>query len=351
MKAGYNSRTVRTYGGSVPCGKGRTGRKSWIGISMYIRKELDPELEPALEKFGEISFSSYNLGKIRQMQLRDTREMLRTQLPGDGVRQRDFQVPGQGKDPSVRVRVYEPENRPAVLPGFFWIHGGGYVSGSPEQDDPYLRRIAKEIGCVAVAVDYRLAPEHPYPAPLEDCYAALKWMYEQADELGVDASRVATGGGSAGGGLAAGLALLARDRGEIKIAFQLLLYPMLDDRNPSLASEKFPDALFWTRHNNHFGWKSYLDNNQGKEGIPPYAAPARAADLSGLPPSFIAVGDIDLLAEEDIQFACRLVRSGVPVELHVYPGAFHAFDVKVPEAGVSKRCSDAVVQALRKALS
>jgi acetyl esterase/lipase len=317
---------------------------------MNIRKKLDPELESVLDRFTEISFSLEKLDEIREMQDRDTREMIRLQPPGEGVAPRDFQVPGPGKNHYVTIRIYEPEDRLAVLPGFFWIHGGGYVSGSSEQDDPQIRRIVKEIGCVAVAVDYRLAPEHPYPAPLEDCYAALKWMHEQAHDLGVDTSRVAIGGGSAGGGLAAGLALLARDRKEIKIAFQLLLYPMLDDRSPAQASDKLPDALFWTLHNNHFGWKSYLDDNPGAEDISPYAAPARAADLSGLPPSFIAVGDIDLLAEEDIQFACRLVKSGVPVELHVYPGAFHAFDVKVPEAGVSKRCSEAVVQALKRAL-
>jgi len=318
---------------------------------MNIRKKLDSELASALDRFTEISFSLDKLDEIRETQVRDTREMIRLQPPGEGVSQRDFQVPGPGKNHYVTIRIYEPEDRFAVLPGFFWIHGGGYVSGSPEQDDPQIRRIVKEIGCVVVAVDYRLAPEHPYPTPLEDCYAALKWMHEQADELGVDSNRIAIGGGSAGGGLAAGLALLARDRKEIKIAFQLLLYPMLDDRNASHASDKLPDALFWTRHNNRFGWKSYLGCTPGAEGIPPYASPARAVDLSGLPPSFIAVGDVDLLAEEDIQFACRLLQSGVPVELHVYPGAFHAFDVKVPEAGVSKHCSEAVVQSLRRALN
>ncbi len=316
---------------------------------MNIREKLDHELQSALDEFPEIVFSSDRLDEIREMQIRDTREMLRIQTAEKGIALRNFQVPGPGDAHAVRVRFYEPERRSGILPGFLWIHGGGYVSGSPEQDEPQIRRIVKETGCVVAAVDYRLAPEHPYPAPLEDCYTALKWMHEQANELGVDSNHIAIGGGSAGGGLAAGLSLLARDRKELKITFQLLLYPMLDDRNASHASDKLPDALFWTRHNNCFGWKSYLGCTPGTEGIPPYASPARAADLNGLPPSFIAVGDIDLLAEEDIQFARRLLQSGVPVELHVYPGAFHAFDVKVPEAGVSKRCGQAVVQALQRA--
>ena len=161
----------------------------------------------------------------------------------------------------------------------------------------------KDLGCVAVSVDYRLAPENPYPAPLEDCYTALKWIFEQSDELGVNIERIAIGGGSARGGLAAGLALLARDREELGICYQLLLYPKLDDRNTAQAGDGIPDTLFWTRHNNFFGWHSYLNAIPGADGVSQYAAAARATDLTGLPPAFIAVGDIDLLAEEDILFA------------------------------------------------
>jgi acetyl esterase/lipase len=318
---------------------------------MNISKNLDPELESALIEFSEISFNLDNLIEIRGMLDQETRENLRSQPRCEGVIKRDLQVPGLQGAPDVMVRVYEPEKRPAVLAGFFWIHGGGYVSGIPEQDDMRMGQLVKDIGCVAVSVDYRLAPENPYPAPLEDCYAALKWMFEQSDELGVDIKRIAIGGGSAGGGLAAGLALLARDRKELGICYQLLLYPMLDDRNTLQAGDGIPDTFFWTRHNNLFGWTSYLNGIPGADGVSHYAAAARAEDLTGLPPAFIAVGDIDLLAEEDILFARGLVQAGVPVELHVYPGAFHAFDVKVPAAGVSKRCNAEVAQALKRVLA
>ena len=312
---------------------------------------LDPELEPALKAFPEISFRLDNIVRLRKMFNQETREMAKALPIPKGLRFRDLEISGPMGEPDVRIRICEPESREDPLPGLLWIHGGGYVSGIPEQADIRIGEIVKEIGCVVVSVDYRLAPEHPYPAPLEDCYAALRWIFERADEIGVDKTRIAIGGGSAGGGLAAGLALLARDREELKICYQLLLYPMLDDRNTAPASDALPDTLFWTRHNNHFGWKSYLGKEPGEGDVSIYAAPARAVDLAGLPPTFIAVGDIDLLAEEDILFAGRLIAAGVPVELHVYPGAFHAFDVKAPEAGVSKRCNAEVVQALKRALS
>jgi len=314
-------------------------------------RTVDPELEPALRVFPEITFRKDNLERLREMMNRETREMLSSLPEPEGVSFRGLEVPGPAGQPDVRIRICEPEEPDAPLPGLLWIHGGGYVSGIPEQADLRLAALAREIGCVAVSVAYRLAPEHPFPAPLEDCYVALKWMFDQSEVLGIDRKRIAIGGGSAGGGLAAGLGLLARDREELKVCYQLLLYPMLDDRNTAQASDALPDTLFWTRHNNHFGWKAYLGEEPGKDGVSVYAAPARAVDLAGLPPTFIAVGDIDLLAEEDILFAQSLLQSGVPVELHVYPGAFHAFDVKVPEAEGSKSCNTSVLQALKKALS
>ena len=322
-------------------------RDSVMGGRMHI----DPELQPALKMFPEVSFSLEALAEIRKVA---TEDALRDALSGggsEGVKIRDVFIGGPEGAPDVRVRIYEPLDADRPLPGLLWIHGGGYVCGIPEQGDRRIREIVEEIGCIAVSVDYRLAPENPYPGPLEDCYAALKWMFDQAGELGLDSTRIAIGGGSAGGGLAAGLGLLARDRKELKICHQVLLYPMLDDRNTSRAGDLSRDALFWTRHNNHFGWKSYLGDEPGKDGVSAYAAPTRAVDLSGLPHTFIAVGDIDLLAGEDILFAHRLLQSGVPAELHVYPGAFHAFDVKVPEAGVSKSCGSAVLHSLKRAFS
>jgi acetyl esterase/lipase len=201
-----------------------------------------------------------------------------------------------------------------------------------------------------VLVDYRLAPENPYQAPLEDCYAALKWLSTHTEELKVDRSRVAIGGASAGGGLAAGLALLARDRAEIKPFFQLLVYPMINDCNIAPASETLPDALFWTRESNLIGWRAYLGCEPGREGISYYASAYRATDLEGLPPTYITLGDLDLFAQEGIEYSRRLIAAGVSTELHVYPGGCHAFDMMVPEADISKRFTADLYGALKRAL-
>ena len=231
-----------------------------------------------------------------------------------------------------------------------WIHGGGYVLGDAKGDDLFCEEIARDVGCVVVSVDYRLAPEHPFPAPVEDCYAALKWLAASADELGVDRSRIAVGGASAGGGLTAGLALLARDRAEVPIRFQLLIYPMIDDRNVEPASEAGSDHILWTRERNLIGWTSYLGRAPGGADVSPYAAATRATDLSGLPPAYVMVGDVDLFLEEDVEYARRLMASGVPTELHVYPGAFHGFFSLGPDAGVSRRFAAECDRVLRRAL-
>jgi len=188
-----------------------------------------------------------------------------------------------------------------------------------------------------VSVEYRLAPEHPFPAPVEDCYAVLKWLATHATELGVEQNRIAIGGASAGGGLAAGLALLARDRAEVNVAFQLLIYPMIDDRNVAQANETVPDTLLWSRENNLIGWQSYLGGEPGGEDVPAYAAAFRATDLTGLPPTYIPVGELDLFLHENIAYAQRLLQAGVPTELHVYPGAYHGFDIFAPNSDVGQR--------------
>src|SRR5919106_5139412 len=181
-------------------------------------------------------------------------------------------------------------------------------------------------GAVGVSVEYRLAPETPYPGPLHDCYAALCWTHEHADELGVDPSRIGIAGVSAGGGLAAGLALLARDRGEVRVAFQLLDCPMLDDRSRT-PSIQVDDLFVWTREANEFAWRAYLGDLYGSNEVPPYAAPACATDLAGLPPAFVSVGTIDGFRDEDVNYALRLNQAGVPCELHVYPGVPHGYQM------------------------
>lgn len=247
------------------------------------------------------------------------------------VRRTDHPVPGTE---GVTVRVHQPVVAGGARPCVYWMHGGGYVLGSNAMDDARFDRWCNELGIVGVSVEYRLAPDVHYPGPLEDCYAGLQWVHEHADELGVDATRIGIGGQSAGGGLAAGLALLVRDRGAPPIAFQLLLYPMIDDRMTTVSSG-WVDPI-WPPGANRFGWASYLGDLAGGD-VPIYAAPARAEDLRGLPPTFVAVGALDGFSDEDIDYAVRLRHAGVPTELHVYPGAPHGFDGVAPEAPVSRR--------------
>jgi acetyl esterase/lipase len=268
----------------------------------------------------------------------------------EGVKVRDQLVPGLQGDPEVLIRIYRPNEQPQTLPALYWIHGGGYVMGDIEQDDRLMKQLVNRIGCVAVSVNYRLAPEHPFPAPVEDCYAGLKWLFAHAPELGVDPSRIAIGGASGGGGLAAGLALLVRDRGEMQVAFQLLIYPMIDDRNVTPASHAITDSRMWNREANRLGWRAYLGRDGGGADVSPYAAAARATDLTNLPPAYIPVGALDLFVDENIEYAQRLIQAGVPTELHVYPGAFHGFDLFAPSAKVSKQFKADRDSALKRAL-
>lgn len=245
----------------------------------------------------------------------------------------------------VGVRLYRPatldsSNADAPGPALLWIHGGGYIMGSAQQDDGLIRRFGEKLGITVASVDYRLAPEHPYPAALEDCYAALTWL---AGLPAVDPARVAIGGASAGGGLAAALALLARDRGDITPTFQLLVYPMLDDRSATAPAD--PNHRMWDSRANQFGWAAYLGTAD-----PEVAVPARRTDLSGLAPAWIGVGTHDLFHDENLTYAQRLTEAGVPCQVDLVPGAFHGFDLVVPKYPVSQRFFAAQCDALRGAL-
>jgi acetyl esterase/lipase len=241
----------------------------------------------------------------------------------DLVTRVEMEVPG---DPPVPVRIHAPAERTGLLPGVVAIHGGGYVIGDRTMYDGLFDRWCLDPGVVGVSVGYRLAPENPYPDPLDDCYRALQWTVEHAEELGIDPSCIGVYGASAGGGLAAGLALLARDRGEVQLAFQFLQYPMLDDRQTTPSSQ-LEDLYIWSRSSNAFGWKAYLGVLYGRDDVPGYAAPARAEDLEGLPPAYVCVGALDGFRDEDIGYAQRLLHAGVPTELHVLPGAPHGFEM------------------------
>ncbi|MFI5936728.1 alpha/beta hydrolase [Actinoplanes sp. NPDC051494] len=235
--------------------------------------------------------------------------------------------------------------------GLYHSHGGGMVLGNNRSGVPELLDWAEEFGLVVVSVDYRLAPEHPHPTPVEDCYAGLVWTAEHAPELGFDPAELIVTGGSAGGGLTAALALLARDRGGPALKGQLLLCPMLDDRNDSFSARQMTGVDTWDSASNETGWTALLGSARGGAEVSPYAAPARATDLSGLPPAFIDVGSAETFRDEDIAYATGIWQAGGVAELHVWPGGFHGFDRAAPEAALSRDARAARVAWLRRLLS
>ena len=316
-------------------------------------ENLDPELEAGLEQFAEMGFTTRRfegdgIPAFRRL-LRDRLLELQPDVPPNERIATVDQV-AAGPDVQIPVRVYRPRDALGLLPCLMWIHGGGMIAGNIDMDDQMCERFADEAECMVVSVEYRLAPEHPHPAPVEDCFAALQWIATSTPELGVDAARIAIGGSSAGGGLAAATALVARDRGGPALCFQLLIYPMLDDRNVTSSALEFDDILSWSRQHNLSGWTALLGEEPGGENVSEYAAPARAIDLSGLPPAIIQVGELDVFRDEDIAYASGLLRAGVATELHVYPGAYHGFNLHVPDATVSRRMTADTLAALARAL-
>ncbi|WP_249660784.1 alpha/beta hydrolase [Lysinibacillus fusiformis] len=259
----------------------------------------------------------------------------------------------RGDGGEMLVKIYEPVKRSNdKLPAMLWIHGGGFVMGHPDMDDLLCERFVQTANCVVVSVDYRLAPEHPYPAAIEDCYAGLVWMTAEAPSLGIDVKRVAIAGASGGGGLTAALALMARDKGGPAIIFQMPLYPMLDNRNETPSSYEITDShATWNRTNNLTAWRMYLGEEQDTHGLSPYAVPSRADNLAGLPPTYTCIGQLDLFRDETLDYVARLAQAGVDVEMNLYPGSFHCFDVFVPDAEISQRASQNYLDAMARALN
>jgi acetyl esterase/lipase len=317
------------------------------GANMDLDRRLDPEIAAALAELPIMDLS--DIPAARETMLERRAVAAADAQPSPTVVRQDHLVPGLNGAPDVRVRHYRPIRAPGALPCLYWIHGGGHVLGQMDQDDLVMDHIVDSVGCAAVSVEWRRAPEHPFPAPMDDCYAGLAWTHKHAAELNVDPQRIAVGGASSGGGSAAGLVLLARDRGEFPVCFQLLIYPMLDDRNATPASMALTDPRVWNRTSNLIGWRAYVGDAAGTDRVSPYAAPARAANLAGLPPAYLAVGDLDLFIDEDIEYAQRLQQADVPTELHVYPGGSHAFESYAPGSALARRFVRDRDEALRRA--
>jgi acetyl esterase/lipase len=309
--------------------------------SVDVRALLDPEVAAALAAFP------LALGSLSAEALPMIREAFRNLPPvplSDAVQRTDHDVASRS---GVSVRVHRAKSVAGTLPCIYWMHGGGLILGTNKADDARFDRWCQRLNCVGVSVEYALAPESRYPGPLEDCYAGLRWVRDNAAALGVDVNRIGVAGASAGAGLAAGLALLARDRREIALSFQALIYPMIDDRmiTPSSAWE---DPV-WPPGANRFGWSSYLGDVSG-DAVPYYAAAARATDLTKLPRTFISVGALDGFSDEDIDYAVRMRHAGVPTELHVYPGAPHGFDGLAPDTAIAKRANRDIEEWLAAAM-
>lgn len=319
---------------------------------MPTKVYIDPELQAIRETLpqpppGWLDFNDMPATRVRAAARRPVLP------PIAGVAAEDRLIPGPAGHPDVKVRVYRSATADTATrrPAIYWIHGGGMIMGGLDGDNVRLSEYVQQLGCVAISVDYRLAPENPHPAPVEDCYAGLVWTATHAGELGIDPARIIIGGASAGGGLAAATSLLTRDRGGPSPIFQFLIYPMLDDRNITPSSHEILDVGVWDRATNIGGWQALLGEQAGSEGVSPYAAPARATDLSGLPPAFIDVGTADLFRDEDIEYAQRLMAAGVPAELHIYPGAFHGFEAVAPTAQLTESARALRLAALQRALA
>ena len=333
---------------AAPSGAGDLASRSAATVDPLaaVAPELRPPLQEMLKRPIPTDINAGNLAARRAL------KFLPPQKPAETPGFERRLIPGGKAAPEVPVYIINAQPRGSKKPALLHIHGGGFILGDAESQIPRLQLVAHDQDCVVVTVDYRLSPEVAFPGALEDNYAALRWLHGAAQELGVEPDRIAVMGESAGGGHAAMLAIAARDRGELPLVAQVLIYPMLDDRTGSSRAVPAQIGQFiWTRGSNRFGWSSLLGTPAGSVRVPAGSVPARTASLAGLPPTFIGVGSIDLFVEEDMQFSQRLVIAGVPTELLVIPGGYHGFDLIVPDAPQSRFFREAWSGALRRAFA
>ncbi len=309
--------------------------------------QVDPELVDALDFFPAELLTAIgdDPPKAREMFQpiwnAQSEELLKTKVT---IEERTI----VGADGDIGVVIYQPPT-PAPRGGLLWIHGGGYIVGTG-RNDPHGVGFAERAGCSVVSVDYRLAPEHTYREAIADCFGALCWLAENAEHLGVDPERIAIGGASAGGGLTAGLSHYNRDCGGPDLAFQLLIYPMIDDRHDTPSGHEITHPTVWNREVSLKAWKMYLGDEFGGDHVSPYAAAARATNFKGLPPALVTVGALDLFRDENIAYAQRLMEAGVPTDLQVYAGMFHGAEISLMDAEISRRMRRAYRDALKRAI-
>ncbi|GAB2831017.1 alpha/beta hydrolase [Actinocorallia aurea] len=315
---------------------------------------FDAELVPVLRLMNELippdAFA--DLSRVQEMlQSAVQRPSLEVFSRDGAYTVEELTIPGPEGAPEVALLLCLPTGAAAPYPLIYHTHGGGMIIGDNRIGLPEMLELAEGVGAAVASVEYRLAPGTPHPGPVEDCYAGLLWCAEHASELGVDPGRIIVGGASAGGGLAAAVALLARDRKGPALAGQLLMCPMLDDRNDTVSARQMAGRGIWDRASNAAGWTALLGDARGTDAVSPYAAPARAADLSGLPPAFIDVGSAETFRDEDVAYAARLWQAGGVAELHVWPGGFHGFDTMAPHAALSRDAKDARARWLTRLLA
>lgn len=312
---------------------------------------IEPELRPVIDALPDLAMHDISIGRKNLEQAKQQLAEAGTPMNAGDPRLRitERKIPGPAGAPDIAVRIYTPINKESAAPGFVLYHGGAFVFGDLDSEHQRCLRLAAEGGAVVINVDYRLAPENPFPAGVEDCYAALQWTADNANVLGIDTARIAVGGGSAGGALAAAVALLSRDRHGPEIAMQMLLNPVIDDRmdTPSMVAGK--GLPVWDSDATRQMWNYYLKDKAAGESTSPYAAPGRSTDLSNLPSAYVLTAEHDPLRDEAIIYATRLLQAGVPTELHQMPGTVHGFDL-LSCGGIADRALDLQVAAFKKAM-